>query len=66
MGTVVLFVHGAGEGAYEEDGPLVASLRDALGPSYEVRYPRMPLEEGAQYADWTARIAPRCLPAEAR
>ena len=57
MGTVVLFVHGAGEGAYEEDGLLVASLRDALGPSYEVRYPRMPLEESAQYPDWTARIA---------
>ena len=57
MRTVVLFVHGAGEGAYEEDGLLVASLRDALGPSYEVRYPRMPLEEGAQYSDWTARIA---------
>jgi predicted alpha/beta hydrolase family esterase len=57
MGTVVLFVHGAGDGAYEEDGLLVASLRDALGPSYEVRYPRMPLEDGAQYSDWTARIA---------
>ncbi len=57
MAIVVLFAHGAGEGAYEEDGLLVASLRDALGPSYEVRYPRMPLEEGAQYPDWTARIA---------
>ena len=57
MGTVVLFVHGAGEGAYEEDGLLVASLRDALGASYEVRYPRMPLEDSAHYSDWTARIA---------
>jgi predicted alpha/beta hydrolase family esterase len=57
MGTVVLFVHGAGEGAYEEDGLLAASLRDALGPSYEVRYPRMPVEDSAQYSDWTARIA---------
>jgi predicted alpha/beta hydrolase family esterase len=57
MGTVVLFVHGAGEGAYEEDGLLVASLRDELGPSYEVRYPRMPIEESALYSDWTARIA---------
>jgi predicted alpha/beta hydrolase family esterase len=57
MAPVVLFVHGAGEGAYEEDGLLVASLRDALGPSYEVRYPRMPLEETVQYSDWTARIA---------
>ncbi len=57
MGTVVLFVHGAGEGAYEEDALLVASLRDALGPSYDVRYPRMPLDDSAQYRDWTARIA---------
>jgi uncharacterized protein len=57
MGAVVLFVHGAGEGVYEEDGLLVASLRDALGPSYEVRYPRMPLEDSAHYSDWTARIA---------
>ena len=57
MGTVVLFVHGAGEGAYEEDGLLVASFCDALGASYEVRYPRMPLEDSAHYSDWTARIA---------
>ena len=57
MGTMVLFVHGAGEGAYEEDNLLVTSLRDTLGPSYEVRYPRMPLEESARYADWTARVA---------
>ena len=56
MGTVVLFVHGAGEGAYEDDELLVASLRDALGPSYEVRYPRMPLEDSAHYTDWTAQI----------
>ena len=52
----VLFVHGAGDGAYEADALLVASLRDRLGPSYEVRYPRMPLEETAGYPDWTARI----------
>jgi uncharacterized protein len=57
MPPVVVYVHGAGEGAYEEDGLLVASLRDALGPSAEVRYPRMPLEDSAQFADWTARIA---------
>jgi predicted alpha/beta hydrolase family esterase len=57
MSTVVLFVHGAGDGAYEEDGLLVASLRDALGASYEVRYPRMPLEDGARYSDWTTAIA---------
>ena len=57
MATVVLFVHGAGDGVYEADEPLVASLSHALGPSYDVRYPRMPLEESARYADWMARIA---------
>ena len=54
----VLFIHGGGgEGAYEEDGILVASLQNALGATYEVRYPKMPLEESAEYADWKAHIA---------
>jgi len=54
----VLFIHGGGgEGAYEEDGILVASLQNALGATYEVRYPKMPLEESAEYADWKAQIA---------
>ena len=41
----------------EEDGILVASLQNALGATYEVRYPKMPLEESAEYADWKAQIA---------
>ena len=54
----ILFIHGGGgEGAYEEDGILVASLQNALGSAYEVRYPKMPLEESAGYADWKAQIA---------
>jgi predicted alpha/beta hydrolase family esterase len=54
----VLFIHGdGGEGAYEEDGLLVASLQNALGVAYQVRYPKMPLEEGAGYADWKPQIA---------
>ena len=35
----VLFIHGAGQGAYEEDLLLVASLQNALGSAYDVRYP---------------------------
>jgi uncharacterized protein len=50
----VLFIHGAGEGAFEEDGLLVASLRNALGPAYDVHYPKMPKEDSATYADWQA------------
>jgi predicted alpha/beta hydrolase family esterase len=54
----ILFLHGSGgEAAYEEDGILATSLQNALGSSYEVRYPKMPLEERAEYADWKARIA---------
>ncbi|HEY0738682.1 MAG TPA: alpha/beta fold hydrolase [Herpetosiphonaceae bacterium] len=52
----VLFIHGAGEGAFEEDGILAASLQNALGPAYEVRYPKMPEEDSATYADWKAPI----------
>ncbi|PKO16175.1 MAG: hypothetical protein CVU39_09110 [Chloroflexi bacterium HGW-Chloroflexi-10] len=54
----ILFIHGGGgEGVYEEDGILAASLQNTLGAAYEVRYPKMPLEESAGYADWKAQIA---------
>lgn len=52
----VLFVHGAGDGAFEEDELLVASLQNALGIAYEVHYPTMPEEDDATYADWKAAI----------
>jgi len=52
----VLFIHGAGEGAFEEDGLLVASLQNAVGPAYDVHYPKMPEEDSATYADWKAPI----------
>ena len=58
MAKDILFIHGSGgEGAYEEDGILVASLQNALDAAYAVRYPKMPLEESAGYADWKAQIA---------
>lgn len=57
MKKYVLFIHGAGEGAFEEDGLLVASLQNALGPAYNVHYPKMPEEDSATYADWKAPIA---------
>jgi uncharacterized protein len=52
----VLFIQGAGEGAYEEDEKLAASLRHALGSEYEVHYPPMPNEEDAPYEQWRAQI----------
>jgi predicted alpha/beta hydrolase family esterase len=54
----VLFIHGGGgEAAYEEDRLLVASLQNVLGAAYDVHYPKMPLEESAEYSDWKAQIA---------
>ncbi len=42
MKKQVLFIQGGGAGAYEADGKLAASLQEALGAEYEVRYPQMP------------------------
>jgi uncharacterized protein len=52
----VLFIQGAGQGAYEEDKKLAASLRKALGPEYEVHYPAMPDEDNAPYEQWKQQI----------
>src|SRR5262245_27395017 len=53
----VLFIQGGGPGAYEVDGMLAASLRHALGPAYDVRYPKMPHEEDPEMEAWKAQIA---------
>ncbi len=58
MTKQILFIHGSGgEGAYEVDGILVASLQNNLGADYDVSYPKMPLQESAGYVDWKAQIA---------
>jgi uncharacterized protein len=56
MNKSVLFIHGAGEGAYAADQLLAASLQTALGPAYQVRYPRMVNEGDAEYDDWKSQI----------
>ena len=53
----VLFIQGAGAGAYEEDAELVKSLRDVLGADYRVLYPKMPKEESSGYVAWKAQIS---------
>jgi hypothetical protein len=53
----LLFIQGGSDGAHREDAKLVASLREALGPRYRVRYPRMPGESDPDYSAWKARIA---------
>ena len=56
MTTHVLFVHGGGEGAYEEDSKMAACLRDALGAGYDVRCPSMPNADRPEYEAWKRRI----------
>jgi len=57
MKKQVLFIQGAGEGAYKEDGELVKSLRDTLGTAYNVLYPQLPNDGDAEYAVVIARIS---------
>ena len=42
MKKQVLFIHRGGEGAYEADARLVASLQTELSADYAVRYPAIP------------------------
>src|SRR5688572_22692774 len=56
MKKQVLFIQGAGEGAYEEDQKLVESLQHVLGPEYTVHYPAMPDEDNAPYEQWKRQI----------
>jgi predicted alpha/beta hydrolase family esterase len=54
----VLFVQGGGADTHDAwDDKLVASLQDALGPDYTVRYPRMPNEADPDAATWKEAIA---------
>ncbi len=54
MKKYVLFIHGAGQGAYEADRLLATSLQNALGPAYDLHYPKMPEDDSATYGDWKA------------
>src|SRR5512147_2842916 len=55
--TRVLFIQGGGAGTHDEwDNRLADSLQAALGPAYEVRYPRMPNEAEPRYASWKAAL----------
>ena len=56
MAKHVLFLQGAGAGAYQADQKLADSLRLALGSDYDVRYPVMPDEDNASYDQWKQRI----------
>src|SRR3977135_2378463 len=54
----VLFVQGGGKGTHDSwDNKLVASLEQALGPAYTIRYPRMPAEADPDSAAWKRAVA---------
>jgi predicted alpha/beta hydrolase family esterase len=55
--TCVLFVQGGGKGAHAVDAPLANSLKRALGPKYDVRFPRMPGEADPNVASWKEKIS---------
>jgi len=53
MRRQILFVQGGGAGVHDEwDDKLVASLTRELGPTFEIRYPRMPNEDDPKFAAW--------------
>jgi hypothetical protein len=56
---LVLFIHGAGMGAYEEDRLLADSLQRALGAKYHVQCPRMTDEANVPLPLWNAEIDAR-------
>ena len=53
----VLFIQGGGKGAHSEDAPLADSLKRALGPKYDVRFPRMPGEADPNVESWKQKIS---------
>jgi uncharacterized protein len=56
MRATVLFIHGAGEGAYKEDKKLAESLTRLLSDSCKIRYPEMQNEVDAPYEVWAQQI----------
>ncbi|SMH36418.1 hypothetical protein SAMN06295885_1237 [Rathayibacter oskolensis] len=47
MTVDVVFLHGAGDGAHDEDAALVESLVAHLGDGFRVAYPRLPEDDAA-------------------
>jgi predicted alpha/beta hydrolase family esterase len=56
MTSQVVFIQGAGEGAYKEDQLLAQSLQKELGSDFNVVYPEMPDEANAPYNAWKQLI----------
>ncbi len=48
----ILFLQGAGDGAYLEDQKLVDNLQAQLGGNYTIHYPSMPDADNPNYVAW--------------
>ena len=56
MNKQILFIQGGGEGGYEVDKALVASLQAALGKEYVIKYPEIKSDESASDFGWIRQI----------
>jgi len=56
MRKQVLFIQGGGDGGYEADAKLVASLQKALGKDYEIIYPQMKTDNDSPDFGWMKQI----------
>lgn len=56
MRNHILFIQGGGNGGYEADEKLVASLRSSLGPAYEINYPQIIADESKKDFGWLQQI----------
>jgi predicted alpha/beta hydrolase family esterase len=52
----ILFIQGGGNGGYEADAKLAASLRQALGVAYDVHYPQLLSDEALPDFGWPQHI----------
>lgn len=55
MSVGVVFFHGAGTGAYDEDAELVGSLARHLGDGFSIDFPRLP-EDDPEDGHWLEAI----------
>lgn len=56
MAQEILFIQGGGEGGYEADKELVASLKTALGKGYEINYPKITTDDSSPDFGWVKEI----------
>lgn len=56
MRKQILFIHGGGNGGFEADKKMAASLQKALGEGYQVVNPQMHTDESAPDFGWLKQI----------